>query len=186
MKRRMLTVPFVVAVAVSCDSGTEPGLDPHDFTVEATTYACGGWGPVVPSREVALLDIYFGRRTLEDPGDRPREESLAQVEALGGTVVHTFHLPMARAIMSVDSVPALSANFVNGVPDADDFRVEVLVLISTPLSEGERAFFESVGATDLHEYSFFISALAPDASIPAIREHPGVGYVEGNGIDCAD
>ena len=186
MEKRTLVVFLVVAVIACCDLGTEPGLDPHDFTVEATTYACGSWGPVVPSREIALLDIYFGRRTLGNPDDRPREESIAQVEALGGTVIHTFHLPMARAIMSVDSVNALSANFVNGVPDADNFRVEVLVKVETPLSAGDRAFFENIGATDLQEYSLFIRALVPDAAIPAIRKHPGVGYVEGRGINCPD
>jgi hypothetical protein len=132
------------------------------------------------------LDVYFGRRTAEDPDDRPRSESLDLVEELGGTVVHTFNLPMARVIVSVDSVPLLSANYVDGVTDSERVDVEVIVMIPVPLSAEDRDFLEELGVEVIREHSFFITALAPDDAIPAIRTHTGVAYVEASGVVCVD
>jgi hypothetical protein len=165
-----------------CDGPTQPDYTP--YVVEPVRYACGNWNPAPPSKNRALLDVHFGRRTGDDPLDRPREDSLDLVRQLGGEVVFAFNLPMARVILDVDRVPDLGANFVDGVSDPSEAGAGVVFRIGTPLSAGDLAYLESLGARDIRETRLFVSAWVPDRAIRELVAQPGVSYLEVNGIAC--
>ena len=184
MERRKEILALFFAVALfSCTDATGPREDPNP-PVDAATFSCGRWSPDRPPVAFALIDIHFGQRTLDDPVDRPSAESLARIVALGGTVVYNFNVPMARAILAIDAVPDLSANYVDIVTNMAAFVVRVVVRMDTPLTAEDRTFLESVGARDIREGMFAVSAMVPDAAIPAIRAYRTVDYLLADVIAC--
>ena len=184
MRFRLEQLALLFAVTLfSCSAATDPHEDPRP-EVSAARFACWTWYPERPPVERALMDIYFGRRTPEDPTDRPSDESLATIVELGGTVVHSFNVPMARAILAVDAVPDLSANYVVTVTDEKIFNLRASIGIDTPLSAEERAFLEGLGVFAIEEYKLFVVAVVPDGAIPAIREQLDADYVSPDGIAC--
>jgi len=135
-----------------------------------------------------LFDVYFGPRIDADGTHGPSKESLSLVARLRGNVVHTYHLPMARVIMDVDSVAGLSANFVDGVQSAvRTVGAQVTVHFeASGVKSGDVAYLAWIGAKDFRYHSDFVSCWIPDESIPWLREHRTFTRVDVDSVVCTN
>jgi hypothetical protein len=148
-------------------------------------YRCGGWEPEEPRAAVGLFDIFYGRRTAEDPDDGPYDWHREDVRSVGGRIVHEFNLPVLRARLRVSEIPKLRAGFLISVDRPRDHTIDGLIGIPLPLSESHQSALDELGVTILGEITTInvLHAFFPDESIPAIRALDGVRYVEYNGYD---
>jgi hypothetical protein len=148
-------------------------------------YVCDQWNPSAPSTARCLFDLHFIPR-LGDPLDGPSEAERDAVRRAGGRIVYEFHLPTIRARLCVSEIPPAGAYWVESVADPGKHVVDALIGIPLPLSAEDRAFLVGLGVEIIGEIAFIdvIHAFVPDASIPAIRAHPDVRYLEEDARGC--
>ena len=188
VQRALWALPLLLGALALRASAAPKGGGPPGRTVYQ--YACGGWSPEEPKAKKALFDVYFGRQRATDPDDGPSQAQREAIENLGGRIVYEYHVPMVRARLRVEAVGLLEANFVRSVskPQKQRHVVDAIIGIPVPLSDLDREFLEDLGVIISRELGFgAVSAIVPDESIPAIRSHEGVRYLEVNGIGaCLD
>lgn len=117
MPMRRLSVSAIAVFLAACSGSTEPvgyvlpepdkSLDLAALVTPTVLYACGYWNGNAPTEGKLFVDIAFGRRTENDPPDRPRSASIAAVEEHGGQIVYRFHFPVVRACIESSAIPAL-------------------------------------------------------------------------------
>jgi hypothetical protein len=175
---------FLLSVLLMLISSATPG-SPADSPPGRTAYTwqppCNsigrnpsGWDPEDPRRATGLFDVYWGSNE-----DGPTEGQRDAILGVGGQIVYEFHVPAVRARLRVSAVPTIGAGRVESVEDPTHHIVRVDVNFSTPISELDQEFLESLGATIVvvsSAYHFLLLAV-PDESIPEIRAHPGVAGV---------
>lgn len=184
---RHIASSLALSVLLTLGSATATGSPPNSPPGQ-TTYlwtACarvdGGWTPEEPRSARGLFDVHWGSG---ETG--PTEGQRDAIRRVGGQIVYEFHVPAVRARFPVSAVSELAANWVKSVEDQKDHTVDVLIEIPTPLSDVDREFLESVGATILREFNFVgvVYVAVPDESIPAVRIHPGVVAISDNAYAC--
>jgi hypothetical protein len=175
------------ACLVSC--GTSMAQSRHAPGQTDYIYACGGWFPAEPRAAVEFFDV-FGCSGDVGPTDVLRQ---AVIQA-GGRIVHEFNVGAVRAKLRVSQIPGLVSQ-VPGLPPAcaafsvaqiNRYPVDAIVGFRADVTEDDRAFLVSVGATIVSELKFVcaVNAIVPDEAIPEVRAHPSVRYLEWNGIGC--
>jgi len=165
------------------------GLD--SVVVGAVLFGCSEWQQdKPPASQRLIVDVFFGRAGPNSPPDRPLNDDLAEVESLGGEILHVFHFPAARVNISSRSIPDLETrvgmNHARTVPYSDRFDWKVMVGYSSEPSEEDLARFRDLGGELIYVFTFtpMISGILPDQSFPVLRADPRVSFVEAGGIYC--
>lgn len=166
----------------------DTSLDPARLQVGEPLFVCRRWSPSRPSDARLLVDVFFGRRSPEDPDDRPLQESLQDVVDRGGEILFVFPFPAARVWIVTDSIPRLRANYVATVPDASRYDWEVGVGLSHPLTAADSARFVELGGRVKYLWPLLrgLAGSLPSRSVPTLRATLGVTYVEASGYGCVD
>lgn len=187
---RLLAAVCTAAVfACSEYLGPERG-DPADYVIDGVEYSCDLWSPEEPEVEYGLFDVLWPRGDVNDSHDEPSASQRQTILDAGGTIVHTFNVPMIRAILPVAAIPEAfwGPISVTGVPDADEFPVAVFVgFYASDLSD-IASVIESFDGV-VHSVSAFTraaSATVPDESIPGLRDHPLTAYVQSFGAGSCE
>jgi len=181
----------------------DPSLDPDRVSVGrtiATPCALGIHGDGFADRrnrdEWALVDIFFGRGPEEGPRDRPRPGEILMVEALGGRVLHTLHVPADCAYIRLSRLPDLVEEgpwtTVSDVPDPTRLDLSLSVLLTRPVRESDAGWLNRLGAwirpRPVLGFGFpdrrDVSVIIPDRSVPALRKVNEVGVAEVSGFAC--
>jgi len=184
---RSWTVIFLPAVALLASCGDDSVVEPRVTVVESarctgpSMFACGHWSPCRPDSATATFDL-----DVIAPG------SVEAIRKAGGTIVHEFNVPIVRAFLPVDAIPGL----VNSrqvwaafeVPPGSGLDFRGIIAFSLPLTSDDREFLASAGVTIKQEIPWVdaLTALIPDAAVPAIRMRPGVRHVEIDGVICSE
>jgi hypothetical protein len=135
-----------------------------------------------------VVDFHFG-----SDGDGPTAEQVDAVRDAGGLVTHNFHVPIVRAEIDLDAIPALvgwarpgKAYYAVTVPHPDDFRVELIVMLRRDLTDADIAAVEALGARVVWRYDALdgYTIEIDDAAVPQVRALPGVKDVSKNGLGC--
>lgn len=175
----------------------DPSLDPDRLTVGdylATPCAFGlrgdGLEHLLRRPEWALVDVFFGRASADEPADGPVQGDVQLVEAHGGRVLYAFNVPAVRARIVLFRVPALVQEghwiTVRDVPDATRFDLDVIVGFTRPVDAADLETVASLGGRVLRVFGSLeaLHVLLPDRMAPALRGRAGVRTVEPNGIAC--
>jgi hypothetical protein len=152
-------------------------------------YGCSEWYPSDPPSSETLLDIW----TSGGDGSAPSADAIAAVEAIGGRVVHRFHVGKMRVIIN----PLLASSHsgrttgtigysLETVVDRCNFDIDVIVRLEHGVQAADLARAQAIGATITYVYSIIngYAARIDDAAIPALRALPSVTSVEGCGFFC--
>ncbi len=171
---------WVVAVVAACACLVPFGISAADqsdaFGRTRYVYACERWTPAQPVAAVDLFDVFGPSNVLRQ----------AVLQA-GGRIVHEFNVPTVRARLRVSEIPGLPLGFYAiSVEQPNRYPVDAIIGFRAAVTDTDRAFLASVGATILKEYRFIhaVHAIVPDEAIPAVRANPSVRYVELNVIGC--
>lgn len=158
------------------------------------SYTCGFWSPQDPPAGRTLVDFFT---TSDGTGLRPSLESLEAIASIDGRVEHIYHVPIVRAL--VDPLRAATlvglrnghfvASHVETVTDRTRFEVMVIVVLDHRPTDSDIDAAEALGATIKHRWEYVLwgySAVVEDAQIPAMRELPGVAWLERDSFGCLD
>lgn len=204
----MLTVGAAV-LAASCADPTGPiddfelpepdlSLDPDRLVVGdyiATPCAFGMRGDRLnhlrDRHEWALVDIYFGRGSADEPREGPTWTDIALVASHGGRVLYRFNVPAVRARIVLARIPDLVEEgfwiTVREVPDATRYDVPSLsVGFARPLRDADVHLYVGLGGRVEYRWDLIdaLSGVLPDRSIPVLRARSDVVYVEAGGVGC--
>lgn len=152
--------------------------DPAQFAFQtAVQFACRQWSPARPATSLGLFDVFLRYNPAEDRVDGPTDAQVRTVLRAGATIVHRFNFPAVRAILPISRIPDLAADVVRGVVDPQLTEVRVAIGFHQRI---ESDWITALGGRVTHTFSNTptVFAIVPDASIPALRIHPGVRYVE--------
>lgn len=181
MYRRMIPCVLLVFIAIL--------VSPARATERpAPLYMCGTWLSTPPP-EVGLYDVYlpYGGET---GGYLGPSDTLRQIVIrAGGTIVHEFNFPAVRAEVRVSNVAGTLPNggYILTVDDPNQYPVDAFVGFQSAVTDTDRVFLTSLGATIVDEFGFgaAVEAIVPDEAIPTVRANPRVKYVE-PAIYCFD
>lgn len=167
-----------VLLAVASLPGSAVHANPACYS---TRYCCDQWYPEHPEQPICLVDINFSFG-----GEGPTEAQRQAVLNAGGRIVYEFHLERVRAQMCTADVPSLNAILVRAAPSGTDYTLDAMIAIPLPLSLADSLFLDSLGVQILDYFEFIdvVRAYVQDPVIPIIRTHPGVRYVQENGLYC--
>lgn len=210
--RRVVTILAVILTTVSgiaCTDPTAPlddfempeadlSLDPNRLSVGeliATPCAFGIHGNRLDHlrnrHEWVLLDVFFGRASAEGPWNGPTASDIDLVTSQAGRVLYQFNVPAVRARILLSRVPDLVEEgfwiTVRDVPDPTRYDVPSLsVGFSRPLLDADVELYVSLGGRVEHRFEFInaLSGILPDRSIPDLRDHSDVEYVEAGSVAC--
>jgi hypothetical protein len=182
---------LLLVCAAACREGTGiEELDPRALTPsDSIVFVCGHWYPASPPIAYGLFDVAWGPMTSSGQvGEEPTAAQLDSVRIVGGRIVHEFHIPMVRAILRPDGVVALRPSKAWGVPDVDQFPVEVSIGYISGVTDADLELVEELGGTVTHEYGHVhaVAAIVPDSAIPILRAQARVTHVSGFGHGCLD
>lgn len=176
--RIVAALVLVAALVAGCGRASSP-TRPVTPDPGNAFYACGSWSPQKPAVGVAVFDLHV-------IGSDPR----AAIEGAGGTVLHEYQVPLVRARLTVRAVQDLHAAgavwFARQVGERQPLEFDGVVAIPTPLSPADLDFLAAAGVTVV-EVAYgggAFRARIPDAATPALRQYPGVRYVELNTVAC--
>lgn len=156
------------------------------YTTGAVEFACNNWQPSKPNIALGLFDIVYGLQGPSDPGLGPTQAALAAIQKANGTIVHTYNVPMVRALLPPNAVATLGANHIYGVADACDLSVhDVIVGYKATVTTSDIALIQSLGGTVDQNLGSYLIVTMPDSAIRALRSQPQVEYVELNLIRCS-
>jgi hypothetical protein len=181
--------PSAPAVKTGCPAAGSVAAD-VPLLSQQYTYGCGKWYPSEPPSSETLLDIWNSG----GDGSAPSADAVAAVEALGGQVVHRFHVGKMRVIIN----PLLASShsgrttgtvgyWLETVVDRCNFDVNVIVMLDHGVQGADLVRAQALGATVTSVWSIIpaYAAVIDDGAIPALRALPGVRSVEGDGFFCA-
>lgn len=147
-------------------------------------FRCRTWSPSKPAVQRGLFDVAFAPAALEAaPPTSAQRDAVLRVQ---GRIVHEFHVPWIRALLSIDSVPRLEALRAAGVRDARVFDVAVTIAWSSADSVANEVLLAQLGATKRSTFRVYQtdgnSLLAthvtlPDSGIAVLRTHPAVAAI---------
>lgn len=147
-------------------------------------YGCGQWlSP--PAAEVGLFDVYLPSGSF-GPSDTLRQAVLRA----GGRIVHEFNVSAVRAELRITDIagPLPNGGYVLNVEgDPSQYSVYLNIGFWTAVTDTDRAFLTSLGATIVDDWGGFIPAvevIIPDGAIPAVRANPSVKYAEPDWFVC--
>jgi hypothetical protein len=192
----------LVFVAVACSDTVGPAdeyvlpppnssLDPAALRLGEVLYACGRWGAGGrPAAERVLVDLFFGRRSADDPPDQPLPASLDAVRARGARILFGFAFPAVRVRIDTREIPPLVdsgiVNHARTVPDARRYDWQATVGYRRPLTASDSATFLALGGRVTYVFRVMpaISGELPNSSIAVFRQMPDVEYAEAAGVGC--
>ena len=196
-RRVLLSLAAGVALA-ACSDSTAPGyrlpapdtsLDSTRIRIGQVLYRCEEWIQPQPEGSV-VVDIFFGRRGPEDPGDRPLAEHLETIRDEGGEPLVSFNFPAVRAYLPASAIPAVHAAWpgssIHLVPDERRYDWRGTVVLDGPIEDADEARIAAVGGRviDRLENLNMIRAELPNSAFPKLRAEPGVLLVEASGQVC--
>ncbi len=155
----------------------------------ASSYICG-WHPHPPRESVIVADIFLSRFTPDTP---PTRTELDSVRALGGEVRYVFHVPIVRARIERDRVPALVesglARMVGTVSDPQRRDIGARIFFTRPAQGSDADRVAQLGGSvewrpdPINDRRPMMDALVPDSAVPYIRAIPGFERI-GVGSAC--
>ena len=185
----------MAGIGLGCKETAEPR--PSRTTVLlSTAYRFGpceaAWEPATPGATRTVVDFYFGNNA-----GAPTAQQVAAVEQAGGVVRYLFHVPIVRAEIDVDAVAGIvqgtakasGASYAITVPDTSRRDVQLIVVLSRPVTDADIAAVESLGGTVTNRWSAALNGYAvaiADAQVPRLVALPGITSVERNGLACLD
>ena len=176
--RQGVIIPLATALTAACSdfSGPDRG-DPAQYALADVSYGICGWYPEQPPPQLALFDVMW--RDEEPEQLRPTEAQRQAILDANGTIVHEFNFAAIRAILPVDSLPALDPNRARSVADPDDYTVEVFVIYDRPVSEADSIRVIQLGATRVRMLRIIdgLIAVVSDDLVPRLRRESGVRWV---------
>ena len=168
----------------------DQSLDPADLRIGSVAYACGRWAPPQSVEKNVLVDVFFGRRSPEDPADRPLDEQLDVIRAVGGTPLFSFNFPAVRVWVPTREIPALYDRWpgmsIHTVPDERRYDWQATVIYDQPISEVDIQRVSALGGRILQQLSAtnMLTIELPNASFPVLRSSANVTFVEAAGLAC--
>jgi hypothetical protein len=149
-------------------------------------YACDTWVPCEPQGATGIFDVYLDRYDARGDADGPSDAMRQAVLWAGGRIVHEFHIQAVRAELRVSVIPRLPVGYVQSAGQPNRYPVDAIIAFKAAVSDSDRAFLRSVGATILGEMApqQAVHASVPDESIPQVRAHLTVEYLELNSVGC--
>jgi hypothetical protein len=155
----------------------------------AISYVCG-WHPHPPRERVILADIFMSRFS---PDTSPTRAEIDSVRALGGEVQYVFHVPIVRARIERDRVPALVesglARTVLTVSDPRRQDLYVRIFFTRPAQGSDADRVAQLGGSvewrpdPINDGRPMMDALVPDSAVPYIKATPGFERI-GVGSAC--
>ena len=155
-----------------------------------SSYLCG-WFPHPPREEVILADIFFSHSSRSSP---PTRAEIDSVRALGGEIQYVFNVPVVRARIERDRVPALAegglARMVQTVSDPRRQDLGVRIFFGRPAAGSDADRVAELGGyvewrpDPVNDGRRMMEAYVPDSVIPRIKAIPGFRWIEVGG-GCA-
>lgn len=162
-------------VVPASDSGAMAGAR---RVLIGSVYVCG-WHPHPPKERVILADIFLSRFT----DTRPTRSEVDSVRALGGEVRYVFHVPIVRAQIERNRVPALVesgfARMVTTVSDPYRRDLGARIFFTRPAQGSDADRVTQLGGDvewrpdPVNDGRRMMDALLPDSAVPYIRAIPG-------------
>lgn len=182
MRSHLLPAAVALLATVACQESLGPDRgDPAEYAFStAVSFACGSWFPSQPATSLGLFDVELARND-GDLDDGPSRNQLRSIVRSGGTVIHSFHVDMVRAILPLAAVPALGASRVRGVTAPHDLTVRVFVGFHGAI---DGSAILDLGGVIASMFGQTVVAVLPDAAIPVLRRRPSIRYVEQVGSGC--
>lgn len=206
MSSKLTTLATLAAAALllgACSDATLPlqpapnlpepdaSLDPAAVVIgQYIATPCNANEHLRGSREWALVDIFFSRRSDSEPVDGPQDHHLSAVTARGGVVLHRFNVPAVRAWMPLREVPVLIDRghwiSVRDVPNPRRYDLIVIASYTSPVEDADVDRFQSLGGQIKSRYNVIpaIAGIIPDASLPELRAQPRTEQVLPDGVVC--
>ena len=169
----------------------DPSLDPASIRIGLVLYRCDEWIQPKPAAERVVVDVFFGRRTDQDPADRPLPEHLGLIRAEGGSPLFSFNFPAVRALVPTSSIPSLHDRWpflsVHTVPDERRYDWRATSAYDQPISEPDLERISVLGGRVLEhlEALNMLVIQLPNSSFPALRSSTNVLFAEASGQFCA-
>ena len=197
--RRTLLSLAALASFAACSDSTGPGYrlpepdpsrDPANLRMGQVLYRCEQWILPQPDEERVVVDVFFGRRGPEDPGDRPLGEHLETIRDAGGEPLASFNFPAVRAWLPPEAIPAIHAAWpvssVHTVPDERRYDWRATVVYDAEISDADVALITTLGGRVIDELENLnmLRVELPNASFPVLRDSPNVLIVEASGQVC--
>ena len=189
-----------LAAMIACSEPSAPtsyqllppdqSLDPAAIQIGYVYYRCGRWTQPQPAEENVLVDVFFGRRSAEDPADRPLDEHIDVIRAVGGTPLFSFNFPAVRAWVPTREIPALYDRWlgasVHTVPDERRYDWMATAIYDQPISEADMQRVSALGGRIVRHLDALnmLWIELPNASFPALRSSANVTFVEAAGQVC--
>jgi hypothetical protein len=180
---------LLVVSSAACDASSSPiGPDPVVPT-QQYLFACGHWSPAEPPVTRALVDLRTHGQT-RDGGPTP--EAIGAITVAGGRIAHVYNVPIVRADIDLRRAASLvdlargPASYAKTVTDPAVFDVDIIVILSHPLTEADLERVRALGGTIKFEYQTLpgYAARVSDRIVPSIRALAGVKSLEADGIGC--
>ena len=165
-------------------------LDPAAIRIGDVYYGCDRWALPQPAEKNVVVDVFFGRRSAQDPADRPLDEQLDVIRAVGGTPLFSFNFPAVRAWVPTREIPTLYDRWpgmsVHTVPDERRYDWQATVIYDQPISEADVQQVSALGGRILEQLGAtnMLAIELPNASFPALRSSANVTFVEAAGLGC--
>jgi len=182
-----LCLLFVSSVA--CGRSSSPIAPDPVVLDQQYVFACGRWSPEEPPVTRALVDLRMHGETVDG---RPTPEAIGAITAAGGRIAYVYNVPIVRAEIDLHRVASLvdlargPASYAKTVTTPAVFGVDIIVILSHPLTEADLENVRALGGTIKFEYQTLpgYAARVSDRIVPAIRALAGVKSLEGDGIAC--
>jgi len=152
----------------------EPVAPPADRILTAPLSFDCAWRPHPPPTSRVLVDLVL-RRDATGPDERAASGVLDAVRRAGGTIHHSFHLPMIRVELDTASVrhlitgPEAIASYARAVPAEHAPGVEAQIRYDRAVRPSDIDAIEQLGGRELWfvPRPHIIAAALPDAAIPS-------------------
>jgi hypothetical protein len=168
----------------------DPSLDPAAIRIGYVLYRCGEWKQPQPADSYVVADVFFGRRTEQEPDDRPLPQHRDAIRAEEGYVLASFNFPAVRAYLRTSRIPALYDRWpglsVHLVPDERRYDWRATVAYDQPISDADLQRLTNLGGRVRQHFTALnmLDVELPNASFPALRASANVLFVEAAGQVC--
>jgi hypothetical protein len=174
---------------LACARSSSP-IEPDPVVLDQQyVFACGRWSPEEPPVTRALVDLRMHGQTVDG---RPTPEAIGAITAAGGRIAYVYNVPIVRAELDLHRAASLvdlargPASYAKTVTAPAVFDVDIIVILSHPLTEADLESVRALGGTITFEYQTLpgYAARVSDRIVPAIRALAGVKSLEADGIGC--
>lgn len=186
---RSVTLWLLFVSSVACGRSSSPVAPDPVALDQQYVFACGRWTPEEPPVTRALVDLQMHGKTVDG---RPTPEAIGAITAAGGRIVYVYNVPIVRAELDLHRAASLvdlargPASYAKTVTAPAVSDVDIIVILSHPLTEADLESVRALGGTITFEYQTLpgYAARVSDRIVPAIRALAGVKSLEGDGIVC--